>query len=332
MATLARLSDSNVRGSDAGAVRPVDVNTTWSPSSLQASTAARRKEDAAVGRPLVLPHGGFPKPAPRYGYPDGAKGAIYALDPNDSSKGDVLYFSRYPKDLTETIEAALASDTAPGRAFPAFQQMGAKGVKLSTELWFCDAFMWSRGSQFVTVYAPEYNGVRNDPTDFQMLTVPKGATGTLAEQARTFFEFYLAGHDGTGLALPPADVYLHWGGRDLPVPIIIERVEMKLEDFTSPPIGARANYKPGGVPQTVTVRIDMQVNVPLRVTNPFQPAKPQKPKSKPPNRPMCPNPGQLVDGTQVLLSATQISNPGWAANIGADPTRVNRWMPSGAGQ
>lgn len=311
MATLARLADANVRGSEAARVRSPGEATTWSPEVLARSSTTRRAEDAQAER-LPDPWHEYRTWTPRYGYPGAAKGAIYALDPDDLSRGDVLYFSRYPRELIELIEAMLASDTTPGRAYPAFQQMGAKGVKLSTELWFCDAFLWSRHLR-ASVGEISSNHLK--------------AQATLAEQARTFFEFYVAGHDGTGLALPPADLYLHWGDRLMPIPIVIERVELRQEDFTSAPEGPRAGYKPGGVPQTLTVKLDMQVNVPLRVSDPFRPKKPEPPKGKPPRGKTCITPGQLIDGTQVLLSATAISVPGWGANIGLNTAPLGFQAP-----
>lgn len=240
-----------------------------------------------------------PDPKVRYGLPGNAKGAILALDPDDHTTGDALYFSRYPTELTERIEAVLASDTAPGRAYPAFQQMGAKGVQLSTELWFCDAFMWSR------------RGLSSE-SELQLLesrTQSWEVLDTLADQARTFFEFYIAGHDGTGIALPPADLFLVWGGRDVPLPIVIKSVEMKMEHFTT-----KNDMRPqlGGVPQMVTAKVDFEVNIPLRTFSPYQPKKPKPPEGKTKTK-TCPYPGQLPDATQVLLSALNPS--GVLANL-----------------
>ena len=256
----------------------------------------------------------LPDPRPKFGYPDNAKGALYALDPDDHTRGDALYFSRYPTDLTEKIEAILASENLPGRSYPVLQMMGAKGVQLSTELWFCDAFMWTTERDFITAYAPEYNGVANDPTEFSMYTRLKPPK-TLAEQARKFFEFYLAGHDGTGLALPPVDMFLHWGGRDYPIPIVIRSVDMKLEDFTSANTPNNDLRGGGGTPQTVTVKIEMEVYHPLRTVNLMQPKKPGKPRGKQPKVKTCPTPGQLPDGTAVLTSFMNASGMELAAAV-----------------
>lgn len=239
-----------------------------------------------------------PDPGLRYGLPGNAKGAILALDPDDHTTGDALYFSRYPTELTERIEAVLASDTTPGRAYPAFQQMGAKGVQLSTELWFCDAFLWSRRATFSSVIysgGPEYHDAVIDNRQGKAL-------GTLADQARTFFEFYIAGHDGTGIALPPADMFLLWGGRDVPIPIVIKSVEMKMEHFTT-----KNDMRPqlGGVPQMVTAKVDFEVNIPLRTFSPYQPKKPKPPGGKKIKTKTCATgPGWLPDFSEVVISAT----------------------------
>jgi hypothetical protein len=320
MATLARLADIDVRGSEAQRIRPPDGAQTWSPSSVQATLRARQAEDAGVGRQNPAPAGGYPKPRQRYGYPGQAKGAIYALDPNDGSRGDVLYFSRFPETLDEEIEAVLASDSGPGRAFPAFQQMGAKGVKLSTELWFCDAFLWRGGWASV---GPRERAARAQVAargGVAPASLDMRPTATLAEQARIFFEFYIAGHDGTGLALPPADLYLHCGDRELPIPIVIERVKMRQEHFTSN--GTRSGY-PGGVPQTVTVQLDMQVNIPLRTVDLFKPKRPDPPKPKPPRRQVCPTgPGQLIDGLRVVEALAVLNPTAAALGLIAPPERV----------
>lgn len=299
-------------GSAASRVYPPGSSNRWESAKEQASAAADAK---SVAQGLVVTGTSartkiYDVPELYYGRPPSGpetKGAILALDVNDHSRGDALYFSRYPTDLTAKVDTLLASDSAPGRAYPAFQQMGANGMQLSTELWFCDAFMWSRGKQFVTAYAPEYNGVRNDPTEFQTYAVAKGPLATLAHHARLFFELYTVGHDGTGLALPTVDLFLAWGGSERIIPVVIKRWEMKMEDFTSPPEGRRANYKPGGEPQTITVKLDLEVNIPLRVVDPFKPRQPDK---KPPGKRKsreCVIPG-YVPGAQQLIN-TYVLNP-----------------------
>lgn len=295
----------------------------------KAAEMKRAAQEVAAGRTLMVSTGGLPAsvsslvtssktilddPKYKYGLPGEAKGAIYALDPDDHSVGDALYFSRYPTDLNERIEAILAQDTTPGRAYPAFQQLGANGVQLSVELWFCDAFMWSTRSTSVTAYAPirQDEGAPDapiDPVAFTMYSKLGTPIGTLAEQARTFFEFYMAGHDGTGIALPPADMFLHWGGSENPIPVVIKSVDMKLECFTTP--GGRRE-QPGGSPQIVTAKVDFEVNVPLRVVNPFKPKVP-KPVKKTVKTRVCPSgPGVMPDG--------RTSNGGSAASFGAFST------------
>lgn len=269
----------------------------------------RAASEVAAGRPVMISgnyatlgqhpqNGVFPDPVYRYGYPGQAKGAIYALDPDDHTRGDCLYFSRFPTELNERIEAVLAIDSAPGRAYPAIQQMGAKGVQLSVELWFCDAFMWSRRDE----YGHGINSFHTDrtgpgPLDFTSSVESGRPVGTLADQARTFFEFYLAGHDGTGIALPPADVFLHWGGRPNPIPVVIKSVDMKMECFTTPDNG---RPQMGGAPQIVTAKVEFEVNIPLRVVNPFKPRKPKPPKKTPPKVKICVTPGEIVDGSRIL--------------------------------
>lgn len=217
-------------------------------------------------------------PTPRYGYPSGVKGAIYALDPNNHAEADVLYFSRYPESLTKKIEAILASDAGPGRSYPVFQQLGARGMQLSTEIWFCDAFIWS---QKLADSVPDRSSGHIRAWD------------TLAHTAEVFFECYMLGHDGTGVALPPADLFLHWGGAKAPIPIVIKSVSMRGENYTSEGMAPRES----GVPQVVTVQLEMEVNVPLRVVNPFKPKQPAPGKPGKSTMKKCPNSGFLSDGS-----------------------------------
>lgn len=291
----------------------------WDSATRARSDAADLKaHNAGVRHIQRAGESQFPDPRSKFGYPGKAKGAIYALDPDDHSRGDVLYFSRYPTDLTEKIEALLASENLPGRAYPVFQMMGAKGVQLSTELWFCDAHMWSMGrTMFVTMGAPEYNGVAGDPIDFIGPTPIQThrPLGTLAEQARKFFEFYMVGHDGTGLALPPVDMFLHWGGRLYPIPIVIKSVDIKQEDFTSEDTPLNDVRGDAGTPQTITARLEMEIYQPLRTVNVFQPKKPGKPRSKAPKVKTCVSPGQLPDGTDVLVSFMNASGMALAAEV-----------------
>lgn len=245
-------------------------------------------------------------PVYRYGVPStgmGAKGAILALDPDDHTRGDALYFSRYPTELTEKIEAVLAADTTPGRAYPAFQQLGARGVQLSAELWFCDAFLWTHGTAGPREAAARASIASRGGNSHAIQSLNAGPLSTLAEQARTFFEFYMAGHDGTGIALPPVDMFLQWGGRELPIPIVIKSVDIKQECFTSPPEGARVGYKPGGTPQIVTAKVEFEVNIPLRTFNPYQPKRPKPLKPSAPKVKTCPNGGgALADGSIIIGS------------------------------
>ena len=261
----------------------------------------------------------FPDPRSKFGYPGKAKGAIYALDPDDHSRGDALYFSRYPTDLTEKIESLLAAENLPGRAYPVFQMMGAKGVQLSTELWFCDAHMWSMGpaSGFFSMGSVSVGGNPGPVEDFTPPELIRTASplGTLAEQARKFFEFYMVGHDGTGLALPPVDMFLHWGGRLYPIPIVIKSVDIKQEDFTSEDTPLNDVRGGAGTPQTVTVRLEMDIYLPLRTVNVFQPKKLGKPRGKTPTIKTCVAPGQLPDGTDVLASFMNASGMALAAEV-----------------
>lgn len=270
-----------------GTVPSLSQQPAWSPADAHKmrSDALDANLRTATGHPLGNAPPQIRNVTPRYGMPGAAKGAIYALDPDDHTRGDALFFSRYPEVLQENIEAILASDSAPGRAYPAFQQMGAKGVQLSVDLWFCDAFMWKSGP------GP---GPR-DPS----LSMGATALGTLAETARKFFEFYMVGHDGTGIALPPVDLFLVWGGTDTPVPIVIRSVQLRMEHFTSdgnPMNGVRGG---AGTPMTVSAKVDMEINIPLRAVNPFQPRKPKPPEGGKPKKLHCPRPGVLPNGLEV---------------------------------
>lgn len=285
-----------------GAVPSLSQQPTWSPADAHKmrSDALDANLRAAIGHPLGRESPQIRNVTPRYGMPGAAKGAIYALDPDDHTRGDALFFSRYPEVLQENIEAILASDSAPGRAYPAFQQMGAKGVQLSVDLWFCDAFMWRT------------NG----------LEIYDTALGTLAETARKFFELYMVGHDGTGVALPPVDLFLVWGGTDTPIPIVIRSVQLRMEHFTS--VGNPMNFVRGGAgtPMTVSAKVDMEINIPLRAINPFQPRKPKPPKGGRPKQLHCPNVGAfLPNGSQVLKALLDGANVPLLGELVSEPAQ-----------
>ena len=231
--------------------------------------------------PRPDPRKTWPVPKPRFGYPGEAKGAIYALDPIDHSRGDALFFSRYPETLNEKIESMLATENAPGRAYPTFQKMGAKGINISVELWFCDAFLWSLQA-----------------TDQLDHTVGNSKVA-LAELARQFFKAYMVGHDGTGVAVPPADMYLHWGGTEHAVPVVINSVQLKSEMFTSPG-GKRFTADLPGVPQLVSASVEMQVYLPLLVTDPFRPKRIIPPVKKKPKQIMCGETGKDESGRSYI--------------------------------
>ena len=239
--------------------------------------------NAGPNSPRPDPRKTWPAPKPRLGYPGEAKGAIYALDPIDHSRGDALFFSRYPETLNEKIESMLATENAPGRAYPTFQKMGAKGINISVELWFCDAFLWSSKP--------------TDPID--------GLVGNrkvaLAERARQFFKTYMVGHDGTGVAVPPADMYLHWGGAENAVPVVINSVQLKSEMFTSPGLkNRRFLADEPGTPQLVSASVDMQVYMPLLVTDPFRPKRIIPPVKKKPTQIMCGETGKDESGRSYI--------------------------------
>ena len=239
--------------------------------------------NAGPNSPRPDPRKTWPAPKPRFGYPGEAKGAIYALDPIDHSRGDALFFSRYPETLNEKIESMLATENAPGRAYPTFQKMGAKGINISVELWFCDAFLWSSKP--------------TDPID--------GLVGNrkvaLAERARQFFKTYMVGHDGTGVAVPPADMYLHWGGAENAVPVVINSVQLKSEMFTSPGLkNRRFLADEPGTPQLVSASVDMQVYMPLLVTDPFRPKRIIPPVKKKPTHIMCGETGKDESGRSYI--------------------------------
>ena len=236
---------------------------------------------AGPNSPRALPEKIWPIPKPRFGYPGEAKGAIYALDPIDHSRGDALFFSRYPETLNEKIESMLATENAPGRAFPTFQKMGAKGINISVELWFCDAFLWSSR--------------RTDQLDRRV----GNSKVALAELARQFFKAYMVGHDGTGVAVPPADMYLHWGGTWNAVPVVINSVQLKSEMFTSPG-GLRFLADEPGIPQLVSASVDMQVYMPLLVTDPFRPKRIIPPVKKKPTQIMCGETGKDESGRSYI--------------------------------
>ena len=223
----------------------------------------------------------WPAPKPRLGYPGEAKGAIYALDPIDHSRGDALFFSRYPETLNEKIESILATENAPGRAYPTFQKMGAKGINISVELWFCDAFRWSLQA--------------TDQLDRRV----GNSKVALAELARQFFKAYMVGHDGTGVAVPPADMYLHWGGTEHAIPVVINSVQLKSEMFTSPG-GKRFQADLPGVPQLVSASVEMQVYLPLLVTDPFRPKRIIPPVKKKPTQIMCGETGKDESGRSYI--------------------------------
>lgn len=298
-----------------GTVPSLSQQPAWSPADAHKmrSDALDTKLRAATGHPQGNEPPQIRNVTPRYGMPGAAKGAIYALDPDDHTRGDALFFSRYPEVLQENIEAILASDSAPGRAYPAFQQMGAKGVQLSVDLWFCDAFMWKSGPG-PGPREREARATRN----VQIPSLSMGATalGTLAETARKFFEFYMVGHDGTGIALPPVDLFLVWGGTDTPVPIVIRSVQLRMEHFTSEGNPMNSVRGGAGTPMTVSAKVDMEINIPLRAVNPFQPRKPKPPEGGKPKKLHCPNTGGFdIQGRQVIqaiaadrLSVSPLSN------------------------
>jgi hypothetical protein len=236
---------------------------------------------AGPNLPRALPEKIWPIPKPRLGYPGKARGAIYALDPIDHSRGDALFFSRYPETLNEKIESMLATENAPGRAYPTFQKMGAKGINISVELWFCDAFLWSLQA--------------TDQLDRRV----GNSKVALAELARQFFKAYMVGHDGTGVAVPPADMYLHWGGTDHAVPVVINSVQLKSEMFTSPG-GKRFQADLPGVPQLVSASVEMQVYMPLLVTDPFRPKRIIPPVKKKPTQIMCGETGKDESGRSYI--------------------------------
>lgn len=297
-----------------GSPASLSSSPAWSPSDPHKvrSDAHDRSLRQATGAPASAFAFHPPNVTPRYGMPGAAKGAIYALDPDDHTQGDALYFSRYPEVLQESIEAILASDSAPGRAYPSFQQMGAKGVQLSVDLWFCDAFMWRTTPN---------TGIYDSPL------------GTLAETARKFFELYMVGHDGTGIALPPVDLFLVWGGTDTPVPIVIRSVQLRMEHFTT--AGNPMNFVRGGAgtPMTVSAKVDMEINIPLRAVNPFQPKKPKPPEGKKTKKLICPRPGLLPSGLEVNhpLAYGSVENQRTAMRILAQENRpVGYRPPSGS--
>ena len=268
--------------------------TRWDAETATQAVAAAAKNDLANGTgpsPGAVVTGSrrsegaytWPAPKPKFGYPGAAKGAIYALDPIDHSRGDALFFSRYPEFLNEKIESALASDSTPGRAYPAFQKMGAKGLSLSVELWFCDAFLWS-----------------SKPTD-PLDGIVGNRKVSLAEQARQFFKAYMIGHDGTGVAVPPADLYLHWGGAENAVPIVINSVQLKSEMFTSTDLKSRRFLADApGVPQLVSASVEMQVYIPLTVIDPFRPKRVIPPVRKKPLQTMCGGVGKDETGREYI--------------------------------
>lgn len=268
--------------------------TRWDAETATQAVAAAAKNDLANGTgppPGAVVTGSrrsegaytWPVPKPKFGYPGAAKGAIYALDPIDHSRGDALFFSRYPEFLNEKIESALASDSTPGRAYPAFQKMGAKGLSLSVELWFCDAFLWS-----------------SKPTD-PLDGIVGNRKVSLAEQARQFFKDYMIGHDGTGVAVPPADLYLHWGGAENAVPIVINSVQLKSEMFTSTDLKSRRFLADApGVPQLVSASVEMQVYIPLTVIDPFRPKRVIPPVRKKPQQILCGGVGKDESGREYI--------------------------------
>jgi hypothetical protein len=259
---------------------------TWDAATATQAVVASVENDIAngnKGRFLDRNKKGWtaPIPQPKFGYPGEAKGAIYALDPIDHSRGDALFFSRYPEFLNEKIESTLATENAPGRAYPTFQKMGAKGVSLSVELWFCDAFLWS-----------------SEPTD-PINKILGNRRVALAEQARQFFKAYMVGHDGTGVAVPPADLYLHWGGAENAVPIVINSVQLKSEMFTSPGVQRFSRDQPG-TPQLVSASVEMQVYIPLMIIDPFRPKRVIPPVRKKPQQILCGGVGKDESGREYI--------------------------------
>lgn len=201
---------------------------------------------AQVWRPKA-----YPLPKPLTGVMPGVdRGAILAVDPNNVSSGDALFFEWYPTQLQESLGALVAAEDVPGRAMPVLQRMGGRGAKLSVELMFYDAF----------IYNPVYD---KGP-------MPSGPRRDLAAIARNFFEVYVVGHDGTGAALPFAEMYLLWGGTQAPIRVMITDVNMTMEHFDVQ-----------GQPQSVIAKVDMLVYEPTYLIHPFKPKVKRVPGGKP---------------------------------------------------
>lgn len=185
--------------------------------------------------------------------PDPRKGALWACAPDNPERGDVLKFRFYPTTLPIEMQANVASETIAGRAMPAFQHLGGSGVKFNLELLFHDGFM------------PYDNNGR--PLE------------TKAKVAQTWFDMYVIGHDGGGIALPHVYTYLQWGHR-APIRVIIHNVKLVTEMFDK-----------NDDPMMVTAQVDLSVFEPVVYVSPFKPKAPpivrSNAKSKPPAKNEC---------------------------------------------
>ena len=202
--------------------------------------------------------------------PDPRKGALWACAPDNPERGDVLKFRFYPTTLPIEMQANVASETIAGRAMPAFQHLGGSGVKFSLELLFHDGFM------------PYDNKGR--PLE------------TKAKVAQTWFDMYVIGHDGGGIALPHVYTYLQWGHR-APIRVIIHNVKLTTEMFDK-----------NDDPMMVTAQVDLSVFEPVVYVSPFKPKAPPIVRSDAKPKPPAKNECALPPGCRLVCDGDLPTN------------------------
>jgi len=167
------------------------------------------------------------------------KGALWAGNPEEDGVSDVLFFSRFPTEMTRQITANVPNEVVPGRAFPVFQDMGGKEDKITLDVLFYDAWL-------------------------------DAARYPAAAAAPRWFDMYVVRNDGTGMSRAPIPIYYQLG-ESPPIPVVIESVELVEAHFKPGPRGE-------DVPQRVHAKLVMHIYYTTKLASPFKPKTPPPPQ------------------------------------------------------
>lgn len=165
------------------------------------------------------------------------RGQLIAMRPDNRDAADILYFSRFPRDMKVKFAAGLGKEEIPGRAFPVFQWICGKGATIEVELFFYDAWL----------SIPDISG---------RTTRPKAAV------ASVWFERYVQSGDNTGAMVQPAEIYFILGNNP-PVRVLIDSVDIEQGMFIS--------EEGSHIPQSVAATVKMQRHEPVELVSPYRP-------------------------------------------------------------